>query len=151
MNGKPSKARGIASLVVSVAALSVAMALALPALARDGHDGRFGDRDPAGTIASFNQDTGKLTIDLADGGDISGFVTRWAWIDDGDRDHCDDHGDDRRQLTDWCRRSLHGDDDRDGSPGRGDRDDLVPGAVVDDAMLGLTDGRAFFVKVELEG
>lgn len=147
MNGKPSVARGIASLVVPVAVLAVAMALALPALAKDGHDGRSGDRDPAGTIVSFNQDSGKLTIDLADGGEISGFVTRWTWI--GDHEQCDDDGDRRRALTGWCRRSLHG-DDHDDKPDRGDRDALVPGAVVDDALLGLTDGRAFFVKVELE-
>ncbi len=65
-----------------------------------------------------------LTIDLAAGGSISGLVTRWTWIDDGD-----DHG------------RHHG---------RDDSDDLVPSAVVDDAVLGLTDGRAFFVKVDLE-
>lgn len=144
MKGKPRSARGIASVAMSAAALTVAMALAIPALAQNGHDGdRFGDRDPAGTIASFDRDSGKLTIDLADGGPIAGFVTRWTWID-ADDDHC---GDDPRHLTDWCRRSLHG-DDHDGS--RGDRDDLVAGAIVDDALLVLTDGRAFFAKIELE-
>jgi len=142
MKGKPRPGRGIASVAMSAAALTVAMALAIPALAQNGHDGdRFGDQDPAGTIASFDRDSGKLTIDLADGGPISGFVTRWTWIDG------DDCGDDPRRLTDWCREQLHG-SDHDGD--RGDRDALVAGAVVDDALLALRDGRALFAKIELE-
>lgn len=151
MQGKSKSARGIALLATS-AALIVAMALALPALAHNDGGHHFGDRDPAGTIASFDQGTRILTIDLADGGSISGLVTRWTWIDAGD-DRCDrDDRRDRRQLHgDWCRRQLHQfGDDRGHHFGRGSADDLVGGAVVDDAVLGLTDGRAFFVKVDLD-
>ncbi|HEV7770379.1 MAG TPA: hypothetical protein VGO66_06940 [Solirubrobacterales bacterium] len=150
MKGKPRTARGIASLAVSAVTLAVAMALAIPALAHHGSDNSdFGDRDPAGTIASFDQGSKVLTVDLGDGGTVSGLVTRWTWIDNGDRD-CDD----RRHLSgDWCRRQLHGSGDDHGGHhwgGRGDTDDLVPGAVVEDAVLGLADGRAFFVKVDLD-
>jgi hypothetical protein len=126
MKGKPRPARGITSLAGSAMALAVAMALAIPALAHHGgDDGDFGDRNPAGTIASFDQGSKMLTIALADGGSVSGLVTRWTWIDDGDRG------------------GHHWRD-------RGDSGDLVPGAVVEDAVLGLADGRAFFVKVDLD-
>jgi hypothetical protein len=37
-------------------------------------------------------------------------------------------------------------DDHGRHHGRGDSDDLVPGVVVDDAVLGLTDGRAFLSR-----
>jgi hypothetical protein len=141
---------------MSVAALAAAMALAIPALAHHGgDDNHFGSDDPAGTIASFDAGTKVLTIDLADGGSISGLVTRWTWIDDGDDHGCDDrHG--RRQLHgDWCRAQFHHSEDGNDHGdhhwgGRGSGDDLVAGAVVDDAVLGLTDGRAFFVKVDLD-
>lgn len=151
MQGKPRKARGIALLTASMAALAVTMALAIPALAHHGGEKGFGD-DPAGTIASFDAGSKVLTIDLADGGAVSGLVTRWTWIDEGEDHGCDDRRGRHDLHGDWCRRGFHhsedGDDHR--HHGRGDIDDLVPGAVVDDAVLGLTDGRAFFVKVGLD-
>lgn len=151
MQGKPRTARSFPLLMASFAALAVALALAIPALANHGSDDdHFGDRDPAGTVASFDQGSKILTVDLADGGAVSGLVTRWTWIDDGDRG-CDDRRDRRQLHGDWCGRQLTG-DDHGGRHwgGRGDTDDLVPGAVVEDAVLGLADGRAFFVKVDLD-
>jgi hypothetical protein len=152
MQAKPRTAPGIALLTASVAALAVAMALAIPALAHHGGDRGFSD-DPAGTIASFDAGSKVLTIDLADGGSVSGLVTRWTWIDDGDDHGCDDRRGRRQLHGDWCRRGFHHSEDGDDDGrhhGRGSSDDLVPGTVVDDAVLGLTDGRAFFVKVDLD-
>ena len=90
-------------------------------------------------------------IELADGGSISGLVTRFTWIDAGDNEGCDSSHSSRsrRQLHDWCRtQQLHGSehgDDHGWHHGRsGDTDDLVAGAVVDDALLVLKDGRAFY-------
>lgn len=139
----------LASLLGIVALL----ALASPAAAH--HHGESGfDDGPAGTIASYDSGSGRLVIDLADGGSISGLVSRFTWIEvDGD-DGCDDrHG---RRLHDWCRRQqlhgfAHGDDNDDWRHDRGSAEDLVAGAMVDDALLVLKDGRAFFAKIELAG
>ena len=145
MKGKPKLARALP--LAATAAILAALALTIPALAHDG-EGRSDD-DPAGTIASFGQGSGVLTIDLAAGGSVSGLVTRFTWIDDGDRfdhgDRCDGDDDGRRART-WCR---HG-DDKGWHRGRGDNDDLVAGATVDDAVLVLKDGRSFFAKVDLD-
>lgn len=129
------------------------LAFAGPAAATDSSRG---DDDPAGKIASFNQETGKLTIDLARGGMASGFVTGRTWIDDGD-EGCERKS--RRQARkafhgDSCERRLsgdgeHGDHDWPDGPD-GDESDLVEGAVVEDAILILKDGRAFYAKVELQ-
>lgn len=61
------------------------------------------------------------------------------------------------RTGDWCheRRSGNHDGDR-GDRGwhhgwdKGDESDLVAGAVVDDAILILKDGRAWYAKVELD-
>jgi hypothetical protein len=143
MRRSPNTKRALS--LAATAAILAALALTIPALASDG-EGRFGD-DPAGTIASFDAGSGVLTIDLAEGGSIAGLVTRFTWIDDGDRcgDRDGEHG--KRPRT-WCR---HGDEDRDSRhPGHGDSEDLVAGATVDDAVLILKDGRSFFAKVDLD-
>jgi len=150
-----SRPRALAPLL-AVAATAM-LALAGPATANDGH---HGDDDPAGTIASYDTATNKLVIDLAEGGQVAGKVTRWTWIDaDGNRG-CGRHGDETRRHGrkllhgDWCeRRRRNG--DHDGHHGwrhgpDGDESDLVAGAVVDDAILVLKDGRAFFAKVDLD-
>lgn len=149
MQGKPRTARGLAPLAASLVALTAAMALAIPALAHHGGDRNFGDRDPAGTIASYDSTSKVLTIELGDGGSISGLITRFTWIDNGDEHGCDDRRGRHGLHGDWCRSRLHRFGDHGHHHGRGDSDDLVPGAVVDDAVLGLTDGRAFFIKVDL--
>lgn len=114
-------------------------------------DGRHSSGDPAGTIAAFDQDTGILSIDLAGGGSVSGLVTDDTKI--GTSGKCDhDHGsDDRRSLM--RHRRHHRDGGEHGRHGwdSGSTDDLTPGAVVDDAVLLLEDGRAVFVKVDLTG
>jgi hypothetical protein len=76
-----------------LAAIAAALALvALPGLASgDSHHDALAD---AGTIESFDQETGVLTIDLTEGGSVSGLVTSHTHI------HCDNgwhHG--RRHHT----------------------------------------------------
>jgi hypothetical protein len=134
------------------ALLSIVALLAFSAPASAHHHGDSSD-EPAGTIASFDQDTGVLTIDLAGGGSISGLVTGDTRI--GTSGHCD-HGqssDDRRWLLRHKRHHHHhgGDHGRHHGWDGGSSDDLTPGAVVDDAVLVLEDGKAVFVKVDLAG
>jgi hypothetical protein len=153
-----NRARALApTLAIAVTAL---LALAGPAVA---HNDSHGSDDPAGTIASYDTDTGKLVIDLTDGDSIAGFVTRWTWIDAEDNRGCGgDGGGDTSKAKRHGRRTLHGDwcerkrtGDHHGHHGwrhgpDGDESDLVEGAVVDDAILVLRDGRAFFAKVDLD-
>jgi hypothetical protein len=138
----------MASLLLAIGAL---MAFAGPASAHH-HD--FGSDDPAGTISSFDSASGLLTIDLADGGQISGLVTDETRIETASSCHRHgDEGDDERRGRKIALRN-HGD-----GHGRhhgwwhhgdeGSTDDLVTGAVVDDAILFLADGKATFAKVEL--
>jgi hypothetical protein len=154
------RTRALASTLAAVVGLAL-VALAGPAAANDGHHDR--DDGPAGTIASYDGDSGTLTIDLADGGSISGVVTGRTWIEDGDDHGCDRDGSKaQRQVRkalhgDWCdERGRHGDHgDGDHHHGwrhgpSGDESDLVEGAVVEGAILVLKDGRAWFAKVELE-
>jgi hypothetical protein len=137
-----------------VLAIAAMLALAGPASAH--HHGDFGSSDPAGTISSFDADTGVLTIDLSDGGSISGLVTDETQIETGGGCHHGDHGDDERRGRKVGGRALHNDFGHDHGwhhgwdhGQEGSTDDLVPGAVVDDAILVLEDGKATFVKVEL--
>ena len=141
------------ALAASALALVAVLALAVPAGAHHGESGV--DDDPADTISSFDLDSGRLVVELADGGSISGLVTRFTWIEAGD-DSCDERRGRRQVHGDWCRRQqLHGSEHSDDHGwhhrSRGSADDLVVGAVVDDALLILKDGRAFYAKVELEG
>lgn len=149
MTRMPTPSR-LASILTFVAIGLLAVAIAGPATA---HDHRGFDDDPAGTISSFDPDSGQLVIDLADGGSVAGIVTRRTWIK-SDRDaSCDDERR-GRPLHGWCRNdakassgSEHG---WSHGHGRGDSDDLVPGAVVEDAILVLVDGKAIFAKVDLD-
>jgi hypothetical protein len=158
------KAQALTPLLAT--ALVALLALAGPATAKTGS--HHGDDDPAGTIASYDEETNKLTIDLADGGSVSGLVTSRTWIDDGDRGCRDggDEGDASRKARsagkgsgarhgDWCHERRNGDHDGDGDRHgwwrhNGEESDLVAGAVVEDAILVLKDGKAWFAKVELE-
>lgn len=76
-------------------------------------DGVEDSDEGAGTIASYDETTGELTVDLFGGGSITGLVTDATEID------CDD-GDD------------HGDEDGDGDGGDVDEDHSGPGHDGDD-------------------
>jgi hypothetical protein len=143
MTPKPRTAKTIA-LIATVAGSVLALALAGPAIAHHHH---HDSDDPAGTIASFDPDSGVLAIDLSSGGTVSGEVTRLTWIQCGDEWH---HG--WRHGRHHGRRQLHHFEDGDHDWGHSDcsSDDLTAGAVVDEAILGLHDGQAFFWKVELD-
>lgn len=71
MNPHCNRSR-LGGMLVAVAA--VLALIALPGLA-SGHRGHD-DPAPAGTIQSFNTETHMLTIDLTEGGSVSGLVTR---------------------------------------------------------------------------
>ena len=146
MTSKPRAAR-LASVFAIAAAGLLAVAIAGPAGA---HDQRGFDHDPAGTISSFDPESGELVIDLADGGSIAGLVTRRTWIKSDSHEGCD--GDQRRRLHHgWCRSGARASSGGHGwHHGRGDIDDLVVGAVVEDAILVLVDGKAIFAKIDLD-
>jgi hypothetical protein len=125
------------------------------------HHHDFGSSDPTGTISSFDPDSGVLTIDLADGGQVSGLVTDETSIETGGSGcHHGDSGDETSsrhgRKAGALRHNFDG-HDHDWHHGRwhhgdeGSTDDLVTGAVVDDAILVLADGQATFVKVDLAG
>jgi len=75
MNPHGNRARlgGVLAAVAAVLAL-----VALPGIA-SGHRGHD-DPAPAGTVQSFDSETHVLTIDLAEGGSVSGLVTRRTQI-----------------------------------------------------------------------
>ncbi len=137
-------------LVLSIAAL---LALAGPASAHHRH--HHGSSDPAGTISSYDPDSGILTIDLTKGGSISALVTDETRIElNGgcDKGSSDSQGRQARRARaarhnfggghGWHHGWSHGQE--------GSIDDLAPGTVVDDAVLVLADGTAVYAKVELE-
>jgi hypothetical protein len=134
MKTRPTAARALLSLAAVLAVAATGTALAH-------HGDGFHHDDPAGTIASFDPDSNMLAIDLANGGSVSGKVTRLTWID------CDDDSHWRRGHH-----LFHGSDDGHDWDHRShcSTDDLTAGATVDDAVLGLRDGGAFFWKVDLE-
>ena len=84
-NGKRARLGGMLVAVAAVLAL-----IALPGLA-SGHRGH-GTPAPAGTIQSFDEETGVLTIDLTDGGSVSGLVTRRTHIRCDNGRHRGRHG-----------------------------------------------------------
>lgn len=132
---------------------------------RDSDDDGIPDgEENAGTIESFDSQTGMLTIDLFGNGSVSGLVTEETEIECEHRgteatasDSSDDEGDDDNESSD---EEEPGDNSGPGSdnsgPGNDDEDDdacgteaLVPGAVVEEAELELSNGSAVFEKVEL--
>jgi hypothetical protein len=125
-------------------------------------DGVMDGQEQAGTIASFDAETGRLVIDLFGTDTVAGFVTDRTEIkcedehsasassEPGDDNGGDDQGDDDSGPgSDNSGPGSEGDDDH------GDRicttAELVPGAVVEEAELELRDGRAVFEEVELSG
>lgn len=98
-----------------------------------------------GKVASYSAETGKLAITLKNGETVSGLVTEETFITCGDFDH------DYR-----LRRHHHGDHgdwggDWEGpSTGAGcDAESLVPGAVVNGALMHLGEGGAVFDAIFL--
>jgi hypothetical protein len=139
------------------------------------NDGVMDGNENAGTIQSFDQETGKLTIALFGGDTISGLVTEGTEIecsnhsasasDEGDgssSDHEEQAGDDEGDNS-GEHHGEAGDDDQGENQGEaGDDDqgenqgncttaDLTEGAVVKEADLHVSNGQAVFEKVELAG
>lgn len=131
------------------------------------NDGVMDGEEQAGTIASFDTETGKLTIDLFGGESISGFVNEGTEI------KCEDHsgasmssgepepGDDNGgQGEEEPGDDNSGPGSENSGPSMGDDNenegnctaaDLVPGAVVQEAELQVENGQATFEEVELSG
>lgn len=137
-------------------------------------DGTEDGDESSGTIASFDPESGELTIDVMNGGSVTGLVTDATEIkcddgdDQGDEDGDDEGGDDGGHH--------HGDDDGSDDDGHGDRlarsdddpvsdedpgddesddesdctvADLVPGATIQEASLEIEDGSAVWEEIEL--
>jgi hypothetical protein len=86
---RPHRKRARLGGVLLAVALAAAAILALPAIGvgKHGSDDRNGPR-PAGTVSSFDSETGELTVALGDGGSISALVVRRTQIRCGrGRDH----------------------------------------------------------------
>jgi hypothetical protein len=156
---------------------SVMIAAAVPAVAlahgrhhRHHHQFRVHHRDfghvndmagDAGTVASFDDATGKLTIALNDGSTVTGTVTPDTEIECGAANepehdnffHRNDHG---GGSGDNSGSGDHG-DRGDGGDNRGDDNDmqncdtsaLTPGATVHEAELRLSGAGAIWDRVEL--
>jgi len=158
-------------------------------------DGVMDGSEQAGTIASFDTETGRLTINLFGGDTISGLVDESTEIKcedngssasasdsgsgSGEEEPGDDHGGEGEEEPgddhgghgeepgdDNGGEGEHGDDNSgpgsaNSGPGHDGDDDhgsrlctsaeLVPGAVVEEAELDLTNGQAVFHEVELSG
>ena len=128
----------------------------------DSDDDGIEDGDEgAGTVASFDQATGRLKIDTFGGDSASGLVTDETEIE-CDREDGEEHGDDNRDGDNSGPGNAEdgdgdGDDDSSG-PGHGDDEgdeedcstaELVPGAVVQEAELEVGAGGAIWEEVEL--
>lgn len=143
------------------------------------NDGVVDGQEQAGTIASFDQESGRLVIDLFGTDTVAGLVTDQTEIkcDDngatvssegsgsGEAEPGDDNGEDGEEVGDDNGGEGEQGDDNSGpgeSSGSGDENDgqgdrlcttaeLVPGAVVEEAELELENGQAIFHEVELSG
>lgn len=148
------------------------------AVAKDGNhrsEHRHHHDGAAGTIASFDADTGRLTIALLDGETVSGLVTRRTRIKcedehspdvtrlrHGEEEPGDDRGGHGNEPNDDNGDHDDGDNSGPGSSGSGPgghddngiganctASDLIPGAVVEEAELEIEHGAATFEEVEL--
>ena len=122
---------------------------------RDSDDDGIADgQEQAGTIASFDQESGRLVINLFGGDTVAGIVNDETEI------KCDDGG----GATVSSEDSGDGEeaepgDDHGGEEEAGDDHgdhlcttaELVPGAVVEEAELKVENGQATFQEVELSG
>jgi hypothetical protein len=171
-NRSRTRLGGLLALALGVAAL---LAIPVVSAARDGgnddgpnhengHHHRHGDHHSVvGTIASFDGDSGVLTIDLRKGGSVSGLVDRRTKIrcEDQNEDgvHHHRHGGDRARSGEAEPGDDHGGGDNSG-PGNSGHDDngsganctpadLVVGADVQEADLEVEHGIRHFDEVEL--
>jgi hypothetical protein len=140
-------------------------------------DGTVDGQEQAGTIVSFDQESGRLVIDLFGNDTVAGLVTDQTEIkcdgggatvssegsDSEEAEPGDDNGGET-EVGDDNGGDDQGDDDSGPSDnsGPGDESDgggdslctiaeLVPGAVVEEAELKLENGQAIFDEVELSG
>ncbi len=141
-------------------------------------DGVMDDDENAGTIASFDAESGKLTIDLFGGETISGLVNEGTEIEcedhggasvsssgpgsggEGEVEPGDDNGGEGEVEPDDDNGGEEGPDNSGpGSANDGEQAgenncttaDLVPGAVVHEAEVKVANGQATFEEVELSG
>jgi hypothetical protein len=123
-------------------------------------DGVMDGEENAGTIASFDAETGRLTIDLFGKDTVSGLVTEQTRIKcedehapdvsdrHGEDEPGDDHGDDSGPGSSSSGPSGHDDN---GVGANCTTSDLVVGAVVREAEVEVENGTATFEEVELAG
>jgi hypothetical protein len=134
-------------------------------------DGVMDGEEQAGTIASFDAETGRLVIDLFGTDTVAGFVTDATEIKcedessvpvatassegSGEIEPGDDDGGEGEVGDD-----NSGPGSENSGPGSESDDDedracttaeLVPGAVVEEAELEVSNGRAVFDEIELSG
>lgn len=138
--------------MLAAALLAVAI-LALPAIGKNGEGNGSGPR-AAGTIESFDKESGELVIALGEGGTISAKVVRRTRIRCGRHRHGANHQ--RRARRGSGDPATHDAGDNNGGNhanqgrrGRCNVDDLVPGATVKRAEIVLTHGKAIYKKVGL--
>lgn len=148
MNRAKNKSRvrlgGLLALALGVAAM---LAIPVVSAARDGgaddgahhgekrhhHHRQHRDREVSGTIAAFDADSGRLTIETRSGDSVSGLVNGTTKIT------CEDQGE----------AEHHHNRDDDGSGANCTTAALVSGAVVEEADLEIEHGTARFDEVEL--
>jgi hypothetical protein len=142
-------------------------------------DGVIDGNEQAGTIASFDSETGRLVIDLFGTDTVAGLVTGATEIkcedepsttasassdgsDSGEPEPGDDNGGQGEEEVgdDHGGHGEEAGDDNSGPGHDGDDDhgdrlcttaELVPGAVVEEAELRIANGQATFHEVELSG
>jgi hypothetical protein len=120
---------------------------------RDGDtddDGTHDGDEGAGTIAAFDAETGDLTIDLFNGGELAGTVNDNTEIKceneghhEGDDDDTEDHGGNSGPGGGDDRRSHDDDESNCGV------ENLVPGTVVSEAEVEASSQGATFEEIEL--
>jgi hypothetical protein len=137
------------------------------------NDGIPDGEENAGKIASFDAETGKLTIDLFGGETLSGMVTEETEIkcegsdsasasdsNEGEDNPGDEQGQEESQNEEEPGEDNSGPGSENSGPETGDDNggeanctiaDLVPGAVVQEAELRAAGGTATFEEVELAG